>query len=106
MEEIGYMTTQIVNTEKITAEANNLKKINEDITKEFLSLLKKTKSLESEWKGQAGAAACTLMYAISTMHVERENILNDYYNTLMTKINPDYEETENENNKLSEKYFK
>ena len=98
------MAKQVVNTERIASSANNLRTANNNINAAFGTMQSKARQLESNWKGAAGTAAQTTMYQLFRNSEERTAVIQNYINMLEQQINPGYNNTEDVNTRLADKF--
>ena len=95
---------QVVNTIGINDAANKLNNANRNIKIAFDSLKSISESRIRSWNGAAGSVAQTKMHELFGASGNRHNVLQNYVNMLLQRINPAYIDTESVNTKLSDKF--
>ena len=98
------MAKQSIDTDRVTYAANKLRQTDKAINKEFQTLQKAAKRLESDWKSSAGSAAHTVMYELLKYNEARSAVLQNYISMLEEQLNPGYLKAENANTKLADKF--
>lgn len=98
------MANQSIKTERVTAAANQINTVNNNINRAFDNMQNTAKSLGTAWKSPAGSSAQTKMYEIFKVNASRSNVLLSYIRTLNEVINPNYMNTEDVNAKLSDQF--
>lgn len=98
------MSKQLVDSERIEATITKLRTVNSTINKEFGTLEKTAKRLDSDWNSGAGATARTTMYQLFKSNESRSNVLQNYINTLELQVNPAYIDAESVNTQLADKF--
>ena len=98
------MPITIVNTDSLSASANNLRNVNRNINSEFQTLQNKAQIIDNNWQSPAGDAARTAMRQIFKHNEARSSVIRNYINMLEQQVNPGYADTETVNIKLADKF--
>ena len=98
------MSRQVVNTDRISASANRLRTVNNNINNEFRTLRNKAQQLDNNWRGAAGETARTTMYQLFNHSEVRSTVLQNYVSMLERQIDPGYKNVETTNTKLADKF--
>lgn len=98
------LTKQTIDTEKVASAIDRLRSANNKINEDFQTLQNTAKRLETDWTGEAGSLAHTTMYELFTFNEVRSTILENYTGILEQQVNPGYENAENANLKLADKF--
>lgn len=96
------MAIQMFNSENVLSAADKLQTINNNINRDFESLQKSLKSLESNWKSPAGTVAHTLMYEILKGNETRSNVIDNYTRVLTQYVSQGYIIAEENSTKLAD----
>ena len=95
---------QVVNTVGINDAATKLNNANKNIKIAFDSLKSTSESRIKSWNGAAGSIAQTKMHGLFGESNNRYNVLQNYVNMLLQRINPGYTDAESVNTKLADKF--
>ena len=98
------MTKQMVDTERLQAGAQSLRRINDQLNSAFDQMKKGTSSLEEDWRSAAGEQAVTAMYELFRGQEARDTVLRNYIQMLEQQVQPGYVQAETANRSLADQF--
>lgn len=98
------MAKQVVDTERIRDAASKLRTADNNMNKEFSTMQRNAKQLETSWKGSAGTAAQTILYSLFQNNEVRSSVIQNYIRMLDQQVDPGYTGAETVNKKLADSF--
>lgn len=99
------MSIQKVNTEAIAAAAAAINSANARLNGEFDRVRAAGMSMDNAWNSRAGNAAQNLMYELFKGNDSRSAVLQNYADTLLKVVDPNYTQSESANSKLADLFL-